>query len=438
MEELFDLFVSSKKALADGKEVCEQANRSCEASEKYVEAIDKISPKLLFLNNYILSQLTTLQRIKDFNDSRVEEYQAKTKEKEATLQSLTLELTKIFNMLKERKIDKGILKANQDQSYEDNSPDKTLFDHISDEAIIELQRQADDQIGEMEMACHALVNQSQQISLIITNLTHTQNALRSYDIPDHIAVHENLKTQGDETEKMAEILTDFTKHYDQIVEATRIYRANPERRNELDISVLEDDDDHIPDILSNLKSTFTRVRYIAQSIKEKFNAGSQVKRAQLEILCDLRRVNTSGKAQVIYEKILNTHVVIEEKENDLNVSFQQLSSLATRYKFYASSYKQLLLEIERRKQADIQLTLLKENAVRIFEENYKNELEQRRSWSTRHGEYLPEVLCPFINDLPPKVTVTIETNKSKLPTLSLESVQEAMSEVDNLSSLSLT
>jgi hypothetical protein len=26
-----------------------------------------------------------------------------------------------------------------------------------------------------------------------------------------------------------------------------------------------------------------------------------------------------------------------------------------------------------------------------------DELQERRSWSAQHGQYLPEVLCPFIN-----------------------------------------
>lgn len=46
-------------------------------------------------------------------------------------------------------IDKDILKVNQERG--ENQTVVTLFDYISDQEIIELQRQADDEIGEIEV-----------------------------------------------------------------------------------------------------------------------------------------------------------------------------------------------------------------------------------------------------------------------------------------------
>lgn len=52
-------------------------------------------------------------------------------------------------MLKNCVIDKDILKVNQERGGNQN--EVTLFDYISDQEIIELQRQADDEIGEIEV-----------------------------------------------------------------------------------------------------------------------------------------------------------------------------------------------------------------------------------------------------------------------------------------------
>ena len=77
-------------------------------------------------------------------------------DREAHLQTLTIELTHIFNHLKKCMVDKDILKVNQEilgPSEADKTQQYTcLFDYISDQDIIDLQRQADDEIGEIEVS----------------------------------------------------------------------------------------------------------------------------------------------------------------------------------------------------------------------------------------------------------------------------------------------
>lgn len=71
---------------------------------------------------------------------------------------MTIELTNIFNLLKKCAIDADILQVNKERATaagekieEDREKITTLFDYISDQEIIELQRQADDEIGEIEV-----------------------------------------------------------------------------------------------------------------------------------------------------------------------------------------------------------------------------------------------------------------------------------------------
>lgn len=137
----------------------------------------------------------------------------------------------------------------------------------------------------------------------------------------------------------------------------------------------------------------------------------KVQQDQLKVLDELDFFGTSGKADAICEKVMDAELAMKDKEISLNEFFQQLSSLATRYKFYSSSYSYLLLEIERRRKAELKLMSLRKDMLKVFEEAYGgkiffvmysilillDELEERKSWSAQHGEYLPEVLCPFIN-----------------------------------------
>lgn len=184
------------------------------------------------------------------------------------MQSLTIELTTIFNLLKQRTIDKDILRVNRerDPGTNDMGEQVTLFDYISDEAIIELQRQADDEIGEMEVINNLLENQSKNISLTISELSSLREAAMIIPLDEATTAfsHEKLKIQEDEIAKMADILTSLTNHYDQLGEATRLYHSDPEACGELDITVLEDDHGHIPNILDNLRDSLDVVESIAQ------------------------------------------------------------------------------------------------------------------------------------------------------------------------------
>ncbi|ORE22736.1 autophagy- protein 17 [Rhizopus azygosporus] len=425
-QELIELLLFSKKALSTGQTICAQANELCQQSEKCVETIEKIHPKLVFVNNHILVQMATLEKIREYNN---------LKERESTLQSLTIELTTIFNLLKQRTIDKDILRVNRerDPGTNDMGEQVTLFDYISDEAIIELQRQADDEIGEMEVINNLLENQSKNISLTISELSSLREAAMIIPLDEATTAfsHEKLKIQEDEIAKMADILTSLTNHYDQLGEATRLYHSDPEACGELDITVLEDDHEHIPNILDSLRDSLDVVESIAQ-IEERMQVYLKIQDRLVKVLYELEYFGTSGQADIICEKIVDAELEIKDRERNLDEFFQQLSSLAEWYRFYASSYNYLLLEIERRRKAQEKQEILRKEMMKALEEAYNDELQERRSWSAQHGQYLPEVLCPFINDLPSKLTVAVESESGRLPNLSPENVEKALAEIHNV------
>lgn len=65
-QELIELLLVAKKALSTGQAVCEQANQCSLESDHYAELIEKTWPRILFVHNHILVQLTTLDRIREF------------------------------------------------------------------------------------------------------------------------------------------------------------------------------------------------------------------------------------------------------------------------------------------------------------------------------------------------------------------------------------
>jgi hypothetical protein len=65
-QELISLLITAKKAFSQGRDMCDQANMYQQSSEKYIETIERIHPKLLFIDNHIVVQLHALERIKDY------------------------------------------------------------------------------------------------------------------------------------------------------------------------------------------------------------------------------------------------------------------------------------------------------------------------------------------------------------------------------------
>jgi hypothetical protein len=117
----------------------------------------------------------------------------------------------------------------------------------------------------------------------------------------------------------------------------------------------------------------------------------------IKILNQFEYFGSGGQLDGILEKLAASEDEIKEREINLQDFFNQLSSLAEWYTCYASSYNYLLLEIERRKKAQEKQEALRRDLLKTFEDAYNDELQERKSWSAQHGQYLPEVLCPFIN-----------------------------------------
>ncbi|KAI9252700.1 autophagy-related protein 17 [Helicostylum pulchrum] len=428
-QELVSLLVVAKKAFSQGRDMCNQANIYQQSSQKYIETIERIHPKLLFVDNHISLQLKDLDSMRNYLDAGAETCKNRIKDRETRLQSLTIELTNIFNLLKECTIDKDILKVNEERGGKSQN-EVTLFDYISDQEIIELQRLADDEIGEIETIHSSLLNQTKNMSNVIQELQSSKDKTSSISLDDSISnfANEKIQLQEEESLKMADILTSLMKHFDQVQEATRISQLGPEECAKLDISILKADDDSLQNIIEELRIGLDAVIFTSEEIYDRMQVYLRVKDELIKVLNQLDQIGIGADA--IYDKLLDFESEIKEREDNLDEFFEQLKSLVEWYRCYASSYNYLLLEIDRRKSAQEKQDQLKNELLKSFEAAYNDELQERRSWSAQHGQYLPEVLCPFIKDAPSILTVAIESDVvTRLPNLSRSSVEKALSEI---------
>ncbi|CAO3613178.1 unnamed protein product [Cunninghamella echinulata] len=412
-EQLIELLLAAKKALSTGQSIGEQANILSQQTEQHTDVIEKTWPKLVFVHNHILVQLSTLDRIREF---------------------LIMKIQNIKSIIKERESTFGILQFNQ-PTNNNNSQQiaTTLFDYIQDQAVLELQQSADEEIGQVEMLCSSMETLSKQLSSRISELaTMQENALSvSLDEPTANFINEKTHIQESEMANMADILTSLTNHYDQLGDATRICQANPDACNELDITVLLDDHDHLPDILNDLHESLYVVASVNEEIQVRMQIYSTIQNELLKVLEHLDQFSApGGMADIISEKMNSSESEMKQHQENLDHYFEQLTSLTEWYQQFTFSYHHLIVEVERRRQVQEKQEKLKRELIKTMEDSYQDELQKRQKWITEHGHYLPQDLCAFIFDPPSKLTVIQEQDPNKLPTLSNETIEKAINNVN--------
>lgn len=107
-----------------------------------------------------------------------------------------------------------------------------------------------------------------------------------------------------------------------------------------------------------------------EEIEERMQVYLKIQDRLVKVLYELEYFGTSGQADIICEKIVDAELEIKDRECNLDEFFQQLSSLAEWYRFYASSYNYLLLEIERRRKAQEKQEILRKEMMKVLEEAY--------------------------------------------------------------------
>ncbi|CAO3636028.1 unnamed protein product [Cunninghamella blakesleeana] len=435
-EQLIELLLAAKKALSTGQSIGEQANILSQQTEQYTDVIEKTWPKLIFVHNHILVQLSTLDRVREFLIMKIQTIRTIIKEREATFEKVSFDLQFIFDLLRSCVIDKGILEFNQPTNNKNDTENvqqnrATLFDYIQDQAVLELQQHADDEIGQVEMLCSSMETLSKQLLARISDLaTMQENALSvSLDEPTATFINEKAHIQETEMANMADILTSLTNHYDQLGEATRICQANPE--NELDITVLLDDHDHLPDILNDLHESLYIVSSVNEEIQVRMQIYSTIQKDLIKVLEHLDQFSApNGLADIISEKVNTSESEMKQHQDNLDHYFEQLTSLTEWYRQFTYSYHHLIVEVERRLQIQEKQEKLKKELIKSLDDSYQDELQKRQRWITEHGQYLPQDLCAFIFDPPSKLTVVQEHEPNKLPILSDETIEKAINNVN--------
>ncbi|KAG2181739.1 hypothetical protein INT44_008554 [Umbelopsis vinacea] len=417
-QELISILLFAKKALQTGQAICEQANQCTKDSAMFAENLDAQWSKLVFLSDHIKTQLNTLVKIHDFIILTAGDLQGFIKTKEAALGNLSLAVQQTFDSLKKSTIDPDILRVNlnylkthtsdQLSKNEIYTKKKSLFDYIDDQAVLDLQQKTDDEISAVEALRSTMQGMAKSLYTSVQSLITAQKSFNMKRLEETASDFAVAKKGAQEAEitHMADILTSLTNHYDQVGSAmkytfvSRVFSTITFQIHNCLISVLQDDHDHVPDIIENLQTSLQEVENIRHAHS---NRGEYMKELQ-------------------------------ERKDVLNNYFQNLWGLVDWYIEYAVSYDYLTLEITRRQRVQLKQAKMLDEYRRQFDDLYKEELEQRREWDSKHGAYLPTDLCPFMREPPPVIAVSLSPDNLELPVISAKALDEALQRTENYES----
>ncbi|KAI9288587.1 autophagy-related protein 17 [Umbelopsis sp. AD052] len=444
-QELISILLFAKKALQTGQAICEQANQCTKDSAMFAENLDAQWSKLVFLSDHIKTQVNTLVKIHDFIILTAGDLQGFIKTKEAALGNLSLAVQQTFDSLKNSTIDPDILRVNlnylkthtsdQLSKNEIYTKKKSLFDYIDDQAVLDLQQKTDDEISAVEALRSTMQGMAKSLYTSVQSLITAQKSFNMKRLEETASDFAVAKKSAQEAEitHMADILTSLTNHYDQVGSAMKVFQSKPSEY--LDISVLQDDHDHVPDIIENLQTSLQEVENIREDMRSQSDEYNKVYDSMARLFSELERIGDSkGPLDNIFDRLIRIELELQERKDVLNNYFQNLWGLVDWYIEYAVSYDYLALEITRRQRVQLKQAKMLDEYRRQFDDLYKEELEQRREWDSKHGAYLPTDLCPFMREPPPVIAVSLSPDNLELPVISAKALDEALQRTENYES----
>ncbi|CAE6443797.1 hypothetical protein ACGC1H_002506 [Rhizoctonia solani] len=428
------LFLTSKKALLHGNNVCNHASTLTAGASNLTVDILTLDAKLQWLTHGVVEQLKAatsivkyLQVQRDHAHSVAKEWDRarsrRTRSLDAILEQLgnqtvppslhkTVSGSSVFGSPRSDtgkpfpddpqpaingKVSLGASHLNQasHQTVHERSGWKTLRDFIDERSIeeaierIEEERlQLDDSLARSYDFPQAL---GEQISAIRDSLPSLPTE------PVLHVVHRQMTEQDRLVRAMAEDLEGIARHFGQVKDAMQV---------EDDGGVINMDDLRTLD--QDTKELLAVIRDLDQSGRSMEGSHEQLSALKASMLQGLETHQTilirledleETMAAMLGEQE-NVQLEVDSLLETLNSRLVELENLEGAYFAYRRSYARLLQEMARRERHRAEMEEIVHGMVERLERYRDEEIQRRHEFFTQEGEFIPEDLCPFVTDPP--------------------------------------
>lgn len=120
----------------------------------------------------------------------------------------------------------------------------------------------------------------------------------------------------------------------------------------------------------------------------------------------------------------------DEEKATIDERLEELEGLTELYDGFLRAYDNLLIEIGRRKDQELEIEQIVQEARTRLEKLYEDEVEEREVFKKEQGEFLPVDIWPGLRDRPLRYSIScVEDQTSRVPDISKSVIYQAIQRV---------
>ncbi|CAE6354086.1 unnamed protein product [Rhizoctonia solani] len=428
------LFLSSKKALLHGNNICNHASTLTAGASNLTVDILTLDARLQWLTRGVVEQLKAatsivkyLQVQRDHAHSIAKDWDRarsrRTRSLDAILEQLgnqpvppslhkTVSGSSVFGSPRsdagkplpsdpqpaingKASLTASHLNQASHQAVQERTRWKTLRDFIDERSIedalerIEEERlQLDDSLARSYDFPQAL---GEQISAIRDSLPPLPTE------PVLHVVHRHMTEQDRLVRAMAVDLESIARHFGQVKDAMQVEDDGGVIEID-DLRTLDQDTKELSAVIRDLDLSGRSVEDLHEQLFALKTSMLQGLETHQMILAKLEDLEETMVAMLGEQD--NAHREVDSLLETLNSRLVELENLEGAYLAYRRSYARLLQEMARRERHRAEMEEIVHGMVERLERYRDEEIQRRHEFFTQEGEFIPEDLCPFVTDPP--------------------------------------
>ncbi|CAE6406702.1 unnamed protein product [Rhizoctonia solani] len=428
------LFLTSKKALLQGNNICNHASTLTAGSSNLTVDILTLDAKLQWLTRNVIDQLKAATSIAKYLELERDRAHSVARDWDRARSRRTRSLDAILEQLGNQAVPPSLhktvsgssvfgsprsdlghqlfdtpkpgingkaslaashLNQESDQTVHERSKWKTLRDFIDERSIEEALERIEEERSHLDDSLARSYDFPQALDEQISAVRDSLPRLSAEPVLHE--VHRHMTEQDRLVHAMAEDLEGIARHFGQVKDALQV-EDDGGFINMDDIRILDQDTNELSAVVRDLDQSGRSVEGLYEQLSAMKASKLQDLEAHQAILNKLEDLEETMVAMLAEQD--DVHREADCLLETLNSRLMELEKLEGAYLAYRRSYARLLQEMSRRERYRAEMEEIAHGMVERLERYRDEEIQRRHEFFTQEGEFIPEDLCPFVTDPP--------------------------------------
>jgi chromosome segregation ATPase len=400
---LGELLSKAEKMLATCEGYLRQAQKSIEQGRQSSEKLEISHGRAELISVELDKQFQVVRQLAGQLRLRINGMQRTLLSYKSRSNEVNEALQSIFERLRNQTLDEAFVNDQHD----------SLYDFVDSQSVQKLQRQAVQEIREMEKLHRNVNTIAQSMDSALKELKAAADAAEirvdfrlSYPT-------EKTSLQLNEANAMSAISLSIASHCDQL---RHLLQTRPGTKPKYaDLSSVRKRAEQLPGSLSLAYSRLQRIQDSTKQIEERCQKYSTTFQRATQVFEQLEKFGLD--VQEVVQQIDEHERAFEERRSEAAFLFEELANLTTWYELFGTAYEELLVEVERRHSEHKRI----QEIVHAYQKElglwYQGETQKRDNFFEFYGRYLPQSLCPAVMETVPRYEIYPLHFNTSLPVL---------------------